>query len=63
MEVLEAAVSLIVKSVVVSAQWAGQRRLACLRQAAAGVGELAQLRAELMALRDENRRARARVRR
>ena len=56
MEVFEAAVSLIAKSVVLSAQWAGQRRRLCLRQAAAGVGELAQLRAELTALRDENHR-------
>jgi transposase InsO family protein len=56
MQVFEAAVSLIVKSVVLSAQWAGQRRRLCLRQAVARVGELAQLRAELMTLRDENHR-------
>jgi cell division protein FtsB len=56
MEVFEAAVSLIVKSVVLSGRWAGQRRLAHLRQVAAGVGEVAQLRAEVMALRDENHR-------
>jgi len=58
MEVFEVAVSLIVKSLVLSARWAGQRRLLCLRQAAAraGAGELAHLRAELMAVRDENQR-------
>jgi len=41
---------------VLSAQWAGQRRRLCLRQAAAALGEVAQLRAELTVLRDENRR-------
>jgi len=56
MEVFEAAVSLMVKSMMLGARWAGHRRRLCLRQAAAGVGELAQLRAELMALRDENHR-------
>ena len=56
MEILEAAVSLIVKSVVLSARWAGQRQVACLRQAVAGVVEVAQLRAEVMALRNENHR-------
>jgi len=56
MEIFQAAVSLMVKSMVVSAQWAGHRRKRCLRQAAAGVGELAQLRAELTVLRDENHR-------
>ena len=56
MDVLEAAVSLMVKSTMLGARWAGHRRRLCLRQAAAGVGELAQLRAELMVLRDENHR-------
>jgi transposase InsO family protein len=56
MEVFQVAASLIVKSVVLSARWAGQRRRLCLRQAAAGAGELAQLRAEVVALRDENHR-------
>ena len=55
-EVFEAAVSLMVKSMMLGARWAGHRRKLCLRQAAAGVGELAQLRAELMVLRDENHR-------
>jgi transposase len=45
-----------VKSVVLSAPWAGQRRLARLRQLTAGAEELAHLRAELPALRDENHR-------
>jgi transposase InsO family protein len=49
----------MVKSVVLSGQWAGQRRLLCLQQAAAGEGELAELRAELVTLRDQNRRLRA----
>jgi transposase InsO family protein len=49
----------MVKSVVLSGQWAGQRRLLCLQQAAAGEGELAELRAELITLRDQNRRLRA----
>jgi cell division protein FtsB len=56
MEVFQAGVSLMVKAVVLSAQWAGQRRLLCLQQAAASEGELAQLRAELVVLRDENQR-------
>jgi len=56
MEVFEAAASLIVKSLVLSAQWAGQRRTLCLRQATAGVGEVAQLSAEVAALRDEKHR-------
>jgi len=54
MEVFQAAVSLLLKSMMVGAQWAGQRRRLCLWHAAAGVGELAQLRADLMAVRDEN---------
>ena len=56
MEVFQAATSLIVKAVVLSAQWAGHRRMQCLRQAASATGDLAQLRAEMMALRDENQR-------
>ena len=56
MEVFEAAVSLMVKSMMLGARWAGHRRRLCLRQAAAGVSELAQLRAELVVLRDENHR-------
>ena len=56
MEIFEAAVSLMVKSMMLGARWAGHRRRLCLRQAAAGVGELAQLRAELMVLREENHR-------
>jgi len=56
MEILEATVSLIVKSVVLSAQWAGQKRLRYLRRVTAGAGELAELRAEVTALRDENDR-------
>ena len=56
MEVIEAAVSLIVRSVVLSAQWAGQRRLRYLQKATVGTGELAQLKAEVTALRDENNR-------
>ena len=59
MEVFRAAACLIVKSVVLSAQWAGQRRLLCLQRAAASEGELAQLRAELVVVRDENQRLNA----
>jgi len=57
-EVFRAAASLMVKSVVLSGQWAGQKRLLCLRHAGAGVGDAAELRAELVMVRDENRRLR-----
>jgi transposase-like protein len=56
MEVLQVAACLIVKSVVLSAQWAGQRRRLYLQRATLGAGEVAHLRAELMVLRDENHR-------
>jgi hypothetical protein len=58
MEVFRGAACLIVESVVLSAQWAGERRLLCLQRAAASEGELAQLRAELV-VRDENQRLNA----
>ena len=47
---------LLVKSWVLGARWAAQQRLLCLRQAASAPGEIGQLRAEVIALRDENRR-------
>jgi hypothetical protein len=56
MEVIQVAASLIVKSVVLSARWAGQRRRLYLQRTSLGLDEVAQLRAEVAALRDENRR-------
>ena len=56
MEIFQAATSLIVKSVVLSAQWAGRRRRLYLQRASSGTGEVAQLRVEVVALRDENHR-------
>jgi len=55
MEVFRAAVALIVRSVVLSAQCAGQQRLLLLRQAAANRGDAG----ELARLRDENRQSNA----
>ena len=64
MEILRAAVSLIVRSMVLSAQSAGQQRLLSLTQAIAGgetAGELARLRDENRRLKSENRLLRARL--
>ena len=64
MEVFRAAAALIVRSMVVSAQSAGQQRLLFLQRAVAGgesVGELARLRDENRRLLSENRMLKARV--
>jgi len=63
MEVFREAVSLLVRSVVLSAQFAGQQRLLFLQRAVVGGetgGELARLREENRRLRSENRMLKAR---
>jgi len=63
MEVFRTAVALMVRSMVVSAQSAGQQRLLFLQRAVAGgetVGELARLREENRRLKAENRLLQAR---
>ena len=56
MDALQTAVSLMVKSMVLSARWAGQHRLHCLQAACQASGQAAQLRAEVTALRDRVQR-------
>lgn len=56
MDIYQIGAVLLVKSWVLGTRWAAQQRLLCLRQAASAPGELGQLRAEVIALRDENRR-------
>jgi len=51
-EAAETAVCLVVKAVVLSARWAARRRRLCLEDSANLPGELAELRAENVALRD-----------
>jgi len=51
-EAAETAVCLMVKAVVLGARWAGWRRRLCLAEAARAAGELAQLQAENLRLRD-----------
>lgn len=58
MEVFRTAVALMVRSMVLSAQAAGQQRLRWLRQAAGVGGDMG----ELARLRDENRRLRSELR-
>jgi hypothetical protein len=63
-EVFRAAVALIVRSMVLSAQTAGQQRLLLLQRAIAvgeAAGELARLRDENRRLTSENRLLKARV--
>ena len=65
MDVFRAAVALIVRSMVLSAQCAGQQRLLLLRQAVAhggDAGELARLRDENRQLKSENSLLRSRLR-
>jgi len=58
-EIYEASVSLMVRSLVLSARWAGRRRRLCLEQAAANseAGRIAELeaRAGVEALWDQRR--------
>jgi hypothetical protein len=64
MEFFRAAVSLMVRSMVLSAQLAGQQRLLWLKQAAAAsdqAGELASLRDENRRLKTENSLLRSRL--
>ena len=52
MDAVQSAVSLMVKSMVLSARWASRYRLRCLRAACLASGQTAPLRAEVTELRD-----------
>ena len=52
MEVVRAAACLIVKSMVLSARWAGRQRLHYLQSAAQAPGGVGELQAEIAFLRD-----------
>jgi hypothetical protein len=51
-DAVRTSVGLIAKARIVSARWAGRRRLLCLQEGANASGETAQLRAEVISLRD-----------